>query len=138
MGAHHENISRSSAYTHPKSPRQRPGDSRSTAPKTTMKEIMKFSMERAYAAPENQIDDYARLTADKGAQLAAWIAATMHPIKAANQYQNSDALKDIFARSEGGFALTNGQFKGAMLAAGHEPVNSEQLNWTFHIRRVRV
>jgi hypothetical protein len=99
---------------------------------------MKPSTEYACAAPENQTSDYARLTADQGAALAAWIAMTMHLIKAANQHQNSCALKGVFERSAGGFALTNGQFKGAMLAAGYQPVNSEQPNWTFYIRRVRV
>ena len=99
---------------------------------------MKPSTEYACAAPENQTSDYARLTADQGATLAAWIAMTMHLIKAANHHHNSCALKGVFERSAGGFALTNGQFKGAMLAAGLHPVDAMQLHWTFHIRRVRV
>jgi len=99
---------------------------------------MKPSIQKALEEQENQPRDYERLTPDKGAALAEWISTTMHAIKAANQYQTSYALKDVFKRSANGFTITNGQFKGAMLAAGHQPIDGETLNWTFHIRRVRV
>lgn len=99
---------------------------------------MKPSIERAIAAPENHPHAYEQLTMAKRAALDTWIARTLHPIKAANQYQNSATLPGVFTRSAGGFAVTNGQFKGAMLAAGLRPVDAVQLYWTFHIRRVRV
>jgi hypothetical protein len=99
---------------------------------------MKPSLQRAIVAPENQAHAYEQLTTEKRAALATWIARTLHPIKAANQYQSSATLPGVFTRSTGGFAVTNGQFKGAMLAAGMQPVNTAQLYWTFHIRRVRV
>ena len=95
-------------------------------------------MQRAIGASENQAQDYDRLTADKRATVAAWIVGTMHPSKHTNMYQSSAALAGVFARSTGGFAVTNGQFKGAMLAAGLHPVDAIQLHWTFYIRRVRV
>jgi hypothetical protein len=99
---------------------------------------MKPSIQRALLAAENQTQDYDRLTTDKRAAVAAWIAATMYPSKNANLYQSSTALTGVFARSAGGFAITNGQCKGAMLAAGLRPVDGMQVHWTFHIRRVRV
>ena len=89
-------------------------------------------------ASEHSTQAYERLPTDKRAAVATWIAHTMHPIKAANHYQNSAALTGVFTRSTGGFGLTIGQFNGAMLAAGLHPINATQLQWTFHIRRVRV
>lgn len=99
---------------------------------------MKPSIQRAIVAPENQAHAYEQLTAEKRTALGTWITRTLHPIKAANQYQNSATLPGVFTRSAGGFAVTNGQFKGAMLAAGLHPVDAMQLHWTFHIRRMRV
>ncbi len=99
---------------------------------------MKPSIQQALVAPENLTQDYERLTTDKRAAVAAWIAHTMRPRKSVNQYQNSAALIGVFRRSTAGFAITNGQFKGAMLVAGLKPIDAVQLDWTFAIRRVRV
>src|SRR4029078_9270511 len=99
---------------------------------------MKPSMQRALDARENQTQDYDQLTTAKRAAVAAWIAETLHPIKAANLYQSSATLAGVFMRSAGEFAVSTGQFKGAMLAAGLRPVDARQLHWTFHIGRVRV
>jgi len=99
---------------------------------------MKPSIQRAIVAPENQAAAYEQLTTEKRAALDTWITHTLHPIKSANHYQSSATLPSVFTRSAGGFAVTNGQFKGAMLAAGLCPVDAMQLHWTFHIRRVRV
>jgi hypothetical protein len=90
------------------------------------------------STPEHPTHAYERLPTDKRAAVVTWIARTMHPIKAANRYQNSAALTGVFTRSAGGFAVTTGQFNGAMLAAGLHPINAADVHWTFHIRRVRV
>jgi hypothetical protein len=99
---------------------------------------MQPNIQTALAERTDQPKDYERLTTAMGDALAAWIATTMHAIKAANLYQTSSTLKAVFKRSAGGFYITNGQFKGAMLAAGYQPIDAKTLNWTFHIRRVRV
>jgi hypothetical protein len=99
---------------------------------------MKPSIQRALDARENQAQDYDRLTGDKRTAVATWIAGTLFPSKNVNRYQSSAALAGVFARSAGGFAVTNGQFKGAVLAAGLRPIDDMHVDWTFHIRRVRV
>lgn len=68
--------------------------------------------------------------AEKNA-LAYWIE---HAICTATRYSNrtSYGIKHDFERE--GFYLTNGQFKGAMLAAGYQPEDAQELNWTFKIK----
>jgi hypothetical protein len=63
--------------------------------------------------------------------LAYWIE---HAICKATKYSNrtSYGIKHDFEREE--FYITNGQFKGAMLAAGYQPEDAQELNWTFKIK----
>jgi len=63
--------------------------------------------------------------------LAYWIE---HAICKATRYskRTSYGIKHDFERD--GFYLTNGQFKGAMLAAGHQPENAQELNWRFKVK----
>ena len=49
--------------------------------------------------------------------------------------RTSYGIKHDFERE--GFYLTNGQFKGAMLAAGYDPEKANELNWTFKIKPVQ-
>jgi hypothetical protein len=46
---------------------------------------------------------------------------------------SSYGLKHIFENSEDGFYLLNGAFKGAMLIMGFEPINKNDINWSFKI-----
>jgi hypothetical protein len=63
--------------------------------------------------------------------IAYWIE---HAIGKATKNSNrtSYGIKHDFERD--GFYLTNGQFKGAMLVAGYQPEDAQELNWTFKIK----
>ncbi|MDP9476638.1 MAG: hypothetical protein M3R38_13295 [Actinomycetota bacterium] len=84
--------------------------------------------------PLNRPEDHDALGLEERAVLRAWIAANMGPAKTPDPYRTSYGLKHRFEESEGGFYTTNGQFKGAMLAAGYEPEGPEDLNWRFRAR----
>jgi hypothetical protein len=77
-------------------------------------------------------DEYRNLPRHKRGQLQAWIEENIAPRKTLNP-RTSYGLKHAFENSADGFYTTNGQFKGAMLAAGYRPVDAYALNWTFRI-----
>lgn len=52
-------------------------------------------------------------------------------IKTINQRHSSYGLKHIFSASA--FYVTNGEFKGAMLAAGFTPDDTTRINWCFNV-----
>jgi hypothetical protein len=71
----------------------------------------------------------------KQAALLAWIAYAMKP---ASTFGRHDSYTIKHAAEEAlGFYVTNGEFKGAMLAAGHEPKDRDEQNWTFKVRPLR-
>jgi hypothetical protein len=74
---------------------------------------------------------YDELSQIKKDAIAYWIE---HAICKATKYskRTSYGIKHDF--EHGGFYLTNGQFKGAMLAAGYQPEDAQELNWTFKIK----
>jgi hypothetical protein len=74
---------------------------------------------------------YARLAPAKRAALLEWIRLVIKPAKTVAP-NTSYSIKHDFERV--GFYITNGQFKGAMLAAGYAPVDPNELNWEFRIR----
>ena len=76
--------------------------------------------------------DFENLSPEEQAALLAWIAVAIRP---AGRVGPSDSyiMKHDF-ETAGGFYVTNGQFKGAMLAAGYLPVKREELNWRFRQR----
>lgn len=75
---------------------------------------------------------YDDLTETEKAALAHWIAQT---VCSSRKYslRTSYGIKHDFQANRG-FYLTNGQFKGAMLKAGFQPKDPNQLNWTFKIK----
>lgn len=84
----------------------------------------------------NNPEEYNRLTAHERTKLQNWINTHIKPyeIKKFNPYQSSYGLKHLF-EYDGGFYLTNGQFKKAMLLAGFEPENYNAKNWVFKLSR---
>ncbi|WP_203624843.1 hypothetical protein [Lacticaseibacillus sp. 866-1] len=54
-------------------------------------------------------------------------------IKGSNPSAHSYRLKSLFERSPGGFYITNGQMKGAMILAEFEPANLSRKNWIFNV-----
>lgn len=87
----------------------------------------------AYATlPVNDPAEYEELSeATKGA-LACWIELAMIPWPKEGP-GDSYSLKHDFERA-GGFHVPNGAMKGAMLAAGHAPIDARDLNWRFRVR----
>jgi len=73
------------------------------------------------------------LPASETRKLSDWIKLNILPRKSPNQRHTSYGLKHIFEHSDSGFYITNGQFKGAMMARGFLPVNKRELNWRFRI-----
>ncbi len=68
-------------------------------------------------------------------KLLEWIKKTFKPIKTVDEWNTSYGLKHIFERSKGGFYITNGEFKGAMLNAGFLPHKYNEQNWRFRISK---
>ena len=81
---------------------------------------------------EDDPRDYENLNPEEQATLRAWIEVAMRPARSVGP-STSYTMKHDF-ESAGGFYVTNGQFKGAMLAAGYLPVKREELNWRFRQR----
>jgi hypothetical protein len=86
-------------------------------------------------------NEYDELRDDMKAALAAWIANRI--VSARTVYKASSyGLKHQFAsqmRQERPIAnedyyVSNGEFKGAMLAAGYEPTNPADQNWLYRIK----
>lgn len=83
--------------------------------------------------PGNSPDNYSDLSDEHKEFLAGWIGRMFKPSKRVFYAMSSYGIKHVFERSPGGFYITNGQFKGAMKAAGHAPVDDAALNWRFRV-----
>jgi hypothetical protein len=78
-------------------------------------------------------DAYERLTAMAQEALHVWIRHALAPASPQNTTWSSSFLKREFEAV--GFALTNGEFKGAMLTAGYEPKKrSDSPDWYFAVK----
>lgn len=65
-------------------------------------------------------------------QVLSWIREHITPRATENTSRTSYGLKHDFA-NDGGFYMTNNQFKDAMNQAGFLPVDETELNWTYRI-----
>lgn len=81
----------------------------------------------------NSPEYYQELSDEEKERLCDWIICNIFPRKTPNHEHSSYKLKHYFEHDKGGFYITNGQFKGAMIACGFEPVNENELNWHFSI-----
>ena len=88
----------------------------------------------AYSDCDNPGNYGTELDNEQRSALQDWIARNIEPARRENRYQTSYGLKHLFEKSAHGFYLTNGAFKGAMLAADYQPVNLHNQNWTFRIK----
>jgi len=86
--------------------------------------------------------EYDGLSAEMQADLQTWIAEMFQPAGRIWRGQirtsrfdgtTSYGLKHDFERVTGKY-VTNGEFKGAMLAAGYQPVVPHEQNWHFRLR----
>lgn len=84
-------------------------------------------------SPINMDDprQYDRLPEEQKATLQEWIPQSIKKSKTVGK-GDSYTIKHDFERTRG-FHVTNGEFKGAMLAAGHRPVDPAEMNWRFKI-----
>jgi hypothetical protein len=76
-------------------------------------------------------DRYEELADGQKAALSAWIGKAFKPSDT-ELGQSSYNLKHEFERSHAGFYVTDGQFKGAMLAAGYEPHDADPYPWSWY------
>lgn len=85
----------------------------------------------------NQPSEFAKLPEDEKATLRGWIRERLVPTSTPGPH-SSYPLKHHFEASDGGFYVTNGQFKGAMLASGFKPLDRTELSWRFGYREAGV
>lgn len=84
----------------------------------------------------NHPEEYEQLTDSQKNKLQLWIKECLIPHKTKNYNYGtptSYGLKHRFQYSNVGFYVTNGQFKGSMLAAGFTPRNKQEVNWVFKL-----
>jgi len=81
---------------------------------------------------QNQPEAFDYLTPGQQDHLTRWIKENFDPIKTFNTRHTSYGLKHIFERN-GGFYVSNGAFKGAMLKCGFKVKDKSALNWVFNI-----
>lgn len=86
---------------------------------------------------ENELDspnEFDKLSESERQALIDW-CYRINKIQSINRNHSSYGLKHIFERSENGFYITNGMFKGAMLKCGfdYRPVSSSSRNWNFNV-----
>jgi hypothetical protein len=77
----------------------------------------------------NQPSSYERLAEEEKTALQSWIREALAPSNEVGPH-GSYSLKHILQRLERLY-VTNGQFKGAMLIAGYEPVDRRELIWQW-------
>lgn len=92
---------------------------------------MKNPDNEATGVPPYQPEDYDKLSDEQKATLLRWIEETYAASYNAHDLTSSDLMQG-FERSPGGFQITPGQFKGAMLATGHHPLNEGDQDGQFH------
>lgn len=83
----------------------------------------------------NDIRCWEQLSTDQRGALLGWIWDVLVPACRVF-HRTSYGMKHDFEREPGGFYVTNGMFKGAMLAAGFRPVDASEINWRFRVRPV--
>jgi hypothetical protein len=83
----------------------------------------------------NDIRCWDQLPANQQAVLVGWIRGVLVPACRVF-HRTSYGMKHDFEREPGGFYVTNGMFKGAMLAVGFRLVDASEINWRFRVRPV--
>ena len=82
--------------------------------------------------PINQPAEFDRLSDQKKQAVLTWIKACFEPSHRACE-ESSYGIKHWF-EEETGLYVTNGAFKGAMIAAGLDPVDTSLVNWQFRCK----
>lgn len=103
---------------------------------TMNKKYYIFKYGKESLLPINQSEEYDKLPECDKFVLQEWIKECLGPYRTKNynyHLPTSYGLKHRFQFGNSGFYITNGQFKGAMLAAGYEPKDPNELNWVFQL-----
>lgn len=82
----------------------------------------------------NDPSEYLTLSEEQKTELRGWID---YAFESDDDYicpDSSYSLKHIFERNQSGFYITNGQFKGAMIHYGFDPVNPREMNSYYRVR----
>ena len=82
--------------------------------------------------PLDRPEEYEKLSPAEQAALLEWIRLAIKPAKTP-VVETSYGIKHDFEYATRLY-VSNGQFKGAMLAEGYAPVNPGEQNWRFRIR----
>jgi len=84
-----------------------------------------------YRTAGDEPERFYELSEDDKKVLLKWIAEKITPQKRYYTKYTSYGLKHIFSGDIGGFYVSNGEFKGAMLWSGYIPKDRDALNWIF-------
>jgi hypothetical protein len=97
---------------------------------------MKMSKNDAVNGPGvNSPAGFLRLSEAEQDCLLGWIALAIRPAATRGRL-SSYGLKHAF-EALGGFYVTNGEFKGAMCAAGYTALDERELNWWYRVKPTR-
>jgi hypothetical protein len=94
------------------------------------------SLQGTYGRNVDPPGEYHTLMADSRAELLLWIWRNLKPTKV--KVCPSLPTASSMTSRDGGFYVSNGAFKGAMLEAGYEPVDLRERNWRFRCTRARA
>ena len=84
----------------------------------------------------NGISEFDKLSLDEQTQLVNWCETNLVKVKNISTYRSSYGLKHDFEHSPGGFYITNGAFKGAMIKAGFNYKDyTDSPNWHFNVSK---
>lgn len=84
----------------------------------------------------NDPNDFENLSNEEKEILVKWIPHNLGRADRFYKKASSYYLKELFESSPEGFRITNGQFKGAMLAAEYSVADKDSLNWHFNISKL--
>lgn len=84
----------------------------------------------------NDPNDFENLSDEEKEILVKWIPHNLGRADRIYKKRSSFELKKLFEISPQGFYITNGQFKGAILAAEYRVADKKAKNWHFNISKL--
>ena len=88
----------------------------------------------AFLNPINQPEEFDCLPSEDRSRVLDWIGRSFAPSGSRNASPGISYGMKHWLEEDLGFYITNGAFKGAMLAAGYQPWDATALNWEFRCR----
>lgn len=86
----------------------------------------------------NNPNHYENLSDEQKQILLSWIPSNLGRAERIYKKASSYYLKELFEKSPQGFYISNGQFKGAMVAAEYQVLDKKALNWHFNISKLFI